>query len=165
MYMLSVYLSEKSQQHYEEYNFYLVVDQVIATLHAANNFFETCRPWEMKKATKGSEDFHKLQTIIAIALDTLRVSSIILQPILPVMTKKLLDKLNVKCDERTFDCSRLNFTNVLRDKETILTNENAVLFKRILLDLNENKVVSERCYLECCFSWDIFLLLILVKRT
>lgn len=137
--------TEKSQQHYEDYNFYLVVDQVIATLHAANNFFETCKPWELKKAAKDSEEFLKLQTITAITLDTLRVCSIILQPILPAMSAKLLDKLNVKHDERTFDCSRGNFTNALRDKETNLTNENAVLFKRILLDSNENKVASKGC--------------------
>lgn len=149
--------TEKSQQHYEDYNFYLVVDQVIATLHAANNFFETCRPWELKKASKDSEDFHKLQTITAITLDTLRVSAIILQPILPTMTAKLLDKLNVKCDERSFDCSRENFTNVLRDNEVNLTNENAVLFKRILLDFTENKVASKSCYFE-----HFFLLLFLV---
>lgn len=126
---------------------------MIATLHAANNFFETCKPWELKKASKDNEDFHKLQTITAITLDTLRVSSIILQPILPTMTKKLLDKLNVKCDERSFDCSRENFTNVLRDKETNLTNENAVLFKRILPDNVDNKVAKKSCYLGCfCFQ-------------
>ncbi|TMW46099.1 hypothetical protein DOY81_008821, partial [Sarcophaga bullata] len=79
-------LSDKCTQHYEERNFYMAVDCVMSALHAANSFFETSRPWELKLKTitentkrimipmpQCDSNALRLETIVAMTMDTLRV--------------------------------------------------------------------------------------------
>ncbi|XP_055905566.1 methionine--tRNA ligase, mitochondrial [Eupeodes corollae] len=149
-------LPEKCAQHYEENNFYLVVDKVMAALHATNNFFESSKPWELKKAsstealtttattptststtaaTTPSERSQKLDTILSMTMDSLRLCGIILQPIIPDMSSKLLDKLNVCPSQRTWanleQCFVFDVNS--RPQDTLLTDTDPVLFRRILL--------------------------------
>ncbi|CAH2216908.1 jg21311 [Pararge aegeria aegeria] len=91
---------EICHQHYTNYQFYKVVDSVIHVLHLANLFFETMRPWDLKK----KPECHKeLDVILHLTLETLRICSIILQPIIPSMACKLLDKLQIPNDARHWE--------------------------------------------------------------
>ncbi|XP_036324656.1 methionine--tRNA ligase, mitochondrial-like [Rhagoletis pomonella] len=144
-------IEARCAQHYADNNFYLVVDTVISTLHAANNFFETSRPWELKRpaavVTTGNdavdaansqniENFERLETIIAMTMDTLRICGIVLQPIVPQLCGKLLDKLAVPQEQRLWrnldDCfaTKSSYENVARPLDV---HTDAVLFRRILL--------------------------------
>ncbi|XP_053946916.1 methionine--tRNA ligase, mitochondrial [Anastrepha ludens] len=148
-------IAVRCAQHYADNNFYLVVDTVISTLHAANNFFETARPWELKRptgttTTDGSnaadaangqniENLKRLETIIAMTMDTLRICGIVLQPIVPQLCGKLLDKLAVPQEQRLWhnlgDCFATTTTTSENENVTrpLATNTDAVLFRRILL--------------------------------
>lgn len=113
-------------KHYTEHNFYLVVDAVIAVLHANNKFFETTKPWELRKSQK-EEDLQKLDTILRLTMETLRATGIILQPLIPKMTEKLLNKLNIPQESRLW--------RNISDKETserVLGSESPSLFQRII---------------------------------
>ncbi|XP_017464754.1 PREDICTED: methionine--tRNA ligase, mitochondrial isoform X1 [Rhagoletis zephyria] len=143
-------IEARCAQHYADNNFYLVVDTVISTLHAANNFFETSRPWELKRPaaavttgndvdaanTQNIENFERLETIIAMTMDTLRICGIVLQPIVPQLCGKLLDKLAVPQEQRLWrnldDCfaTKSSNENVARPLDV---HTDAVLFRRILL--------------------------------
>lgn len=132
-------LPEKCAQHYEENNFYLIVDKVMAALHATNNFFESSKPWELKKpSTTDASDCHrleKLDTILGMTMDSLRICSIILQPIIPDMSSKLLDKLSVCPSQRTWANLKESFVFDVNSRleDTLLSDTNPVLFRRILL--------------------------------
>ncbi|XP_011202671.2 methionine--tRNA ligase, mitochondrial [Bactrocera dorsalis] len=153
-------IEARCAQHYADNNFYLVVDSVISTLHAANNFFETARPWELKRpaaaATLGSgttdaanvqniENFERLETIIAMTMDTLRICGIVLQPIMPQLCGKLLDKLAVPPEQRLWrnlgECFATTAAPSLFSNETVTrplaAHTDAVLFRRIQLDESE----------------------------
>lgn len=128
---------EKCHQHYSSYNFYLVVDQVISVLHTANNFFETLKPWELKKGS--SDDLNRLETIISVTLETLRVCGIILQPIIPELSEKLLNKLNVKLENRNWNDLNSFLWMEICDSEKKLGEVDPVLFRRIILEKNVKK--------------------------
>lgn len=130
-------LPEKCHQHYSSYNFYLVVDQVISVLHTCNNFFETLKPWELKKGS--IDDLNRLETIISITLDTLRVCGIILQPIIPELSEKLLNKLNVGSENRSWVDLGTFLWVELGDSEKSLGDVDPVLFRRIILEKNLKK--------------------------
>ncbi|XP_050340257.1 methionine--tRNA ligase, mitochondrial [Bactrocera neohumeralis] len=153
-------IEARCAQHYADNNFYLVVDTVISTLHAANNFFETARPWELKRpvaaATPGSgatgaanvqniENFERLETIIAMTMDTLRICGIVLQPIMPQLCGKLLNKLAVPPEQRLWrnlgECFATTAAPSLSSNETVTrplaAHTDAVLFRRIQLDESE----------------------------
>ncbi|XP_013097578.2 methionine--tRNA ligase, mitochondrial [Stomoxys calcitrans] len=141
-------LKGKCTQHYDERNFYLVVDAVMSTLHAANSFFETSRPWELKLKTvtepakpsivhrAADENALKLETIMAMTMDTLRLCGIALQPILPAMSTRLLDKLSVPWSQRLWHNLDDHFGRIVGGQceppmEASLSRIDAVLFRRI----------------------------------
>lgn len=125
---------EKCHLHYKSYNFYLVVDHVIEVLHAANNFFETTKPWELRTAKKTIQ----LDTVLCITLETLRICGIILQPIIPTLSNQLLNKLQVDSSQRMWsDLYNVRWLRNDDDKMNVerpLGIESAVLFRRIRLD-------------------------------
>ncbi|KAL4718142.1 hypothetical protein ACJJTC_004782 [Scirpophaga incertulas] len=92
-------LPDTCRLHYNNYQFYKVVDAVIQTLHVANHFFETQKPWELKK---NPEHQKQLDVVLHVTMETLRICGIILQPIIPDLSAKLLDKLQIPNECRTW---------------------------------------------------------------
>lgn len=119
----------KCHEHYNNFNFYLVVDSVIAMLHAANNFFETAKPWELKNGD--NEAKRKLETIISLTMETLRIAGVIFQPIIPDFTSKLLQRLNIPKDQRLWKDTKLYLRKV---PHNLVDLESNILFKRIILE-------------------------------
>lgn len=127
----------------------MAVDAVMSTLHAANSFFETSRPWELKLKTvcepvkrviltqsPTDENALRLETIMAMTMDTLRLCGIVLQPILPGISTQLLDKLSVPWNERLWHNLDDHFGRIVRGEceppiEASLSRADAVLFRRI----------------------------------
>lgn len=122
-------VSNICRQHYIAYNFHLVADTVMALLHASNNFFESARPWELKN---GNEDAkRKLETIISLTMESLRVSGIILWPIIPDFCDRLLKRLNIPFDQRVWKDTKLSLRKV---PHSLIDLESNILFKRIILE-------------------------------
>jgi methionyl-tRNA synthetase len=124
--------------HYSNFNFYKAVDRLIATLHQANLFFETLKPWELKKQPS---KWRELDSVLHLTLETLRVCGILLQPIIPNISSNLLNKINVPRERRHFsDAKQLSWDNSnFIGKE--LSGDKSVLFKRIVLKDDEKKRV------------------------
>jgi methionyl-tRNA synthetase len=121
-------MPDKCKQHYSEYNFHFVVDTIMSTLHAGNGFFEATKPWLLKKS---DEEAHKrrLETIIAVTFECLRVCGIALQPIIPSYSKNLLDRLNVTKELRFWKDTKVNLPKVPKPLVDLGSN---VLFKKII---------------------------------
>ncbi|XP_072379531.1 methionine--tRNA ligase, mitochondrial [Diabrotica undecimpunctata] len=132
-------LPDVCQVHYENFNYYKAIDSIIATLHTANLFFETLKPWELKK---NQETQDTLNVVIHLALETLRVSGILLQPIVPNLSKVLLDKICAKENERYFENLKCFSWDNKEFEDKVLDSEKVVLFKRIITE--EDKKVKGR---------------------
>uniref|UniRef100_A0A2M4BJ11 Methionine--tRNA ligase, mitochondrial n=1 Tax=Anopheles marajoara TaxID=58244 RepID=A0A2M4BJ11_9DIPT len=126
-------MPEKAFHHYQKHNFYLVVDTVIHLLHTTNNFFETTTPWKLKKS-ENPGDRAMLNAILTITMEVLRQTAIVMQPIIPVLTERLLDKLNIPVSARTWEDTKLSF----RTKDASLGDQDSILFRRIVPS-TENK--------------------------
>lgn len=121
-------LSDTVGNHYEELNFYKGIDEIIATLQCCNRFFEYNKPWELAK-----NNVIKLECVLHVTMETLRISAIALQPIVPVLANQLLKKLNI---------SNRNWNQMIpswKDKNSVikpsdLKKENIVLFKKVLIN-------------------------------
>ncbi|XP_045028229.1 LOW QUALITY PROTEIN: Golgi apparatus protein 1 [Daphnia magna] len=111
---------------YQKWNFYKGIDQVMALVRGANGFFQTMEPWKLKK--EGQLD--QLNATMAVTLETARVVGTLLQPIVPSYSERLLDKLGVPQENRSWDFARLRWTTT----ETALGSQQAVLFPRIKFD-------------------------------
>lgn len=117
------------EHHIDAFNFYLLVDDVIKVLHTANNFMETFKPWELAKDPSAQR---RLNTILRIVFETLRITGIILQPIVPQMCARLLDKINVDQGHRTWNDLKLDLLLPIdASRVRTLSEDNVILFKRI----------------------------------
>ena len=107
--------------HYEDFNYYLVIDKVMECLRQVNNLVQVEQPWTLKK----SGELQKLASILNLCLNSVRICSIWLQPIIPNLSDKILTKLNIPTDQRG-----LEHTNVQVNNHKI-RSEKFVLFKKI----------------------------------
>nr|XP_036674388.1 methionine--tRNA ligase, mitochondrial [Drosophila suzukii] len=135
-------LSERCASHYECNHFHLVADTAMAALHAANNFFESSKPWTLKA---GAPDANppRLETIIAMTMDALRLCGIVLQPIIPQLATRLLDKLSIPTAQRGWNHLAHSFATSaanLGGSRQLDGQTSALLFQRIL----EEKAVKEQ---------------------
>ncbi|VVC96021.1 unnamed protein product [Leptidea sinapis] len=85
-------LPEICHKHYSNYQFYKAADAVMSVLRTANQFFETSKPWELRKDPSRQKE---LDVVLHLTLETLRICAIILQPMVPDISERLLDKLQV----------------------------------------------------------------------
>lgn len=121
--------------HYDEINVYKAVDEIIATLHLANLFFEKSKPWELKKS-----NINELNIVLHLTMETLRICGIILQPIIPDISCVLLNKLAVENNRRRWHHLEPYSWETESDSKKI-EEGTAVLFKRIVKDGVKTKAV------------------------
>ncbi|CAH0721289.1 unnamed protein product, partial [Brenthis ino] len=131
-------LPETCHKHFSNYQFYKAVDAVIHVLHHTNLFFETMKPWELKKKPECQKE---LDVILHVTLETLRICSIILQPIIPSLSTKLLDKLQIPKECRSWQhCETPSWLQegVISETKNIQSGK-FVLFPRIYVDKEKKK--------------------------
>lgn len=86
-------------EHFDAFNFYKAIDEIIAAIHLTNSFVQETQPWVLAKDPAMNE---KLEAVLALSFESLRIVGILLQPIVPIMAQKMLDKINVDPNNRTW---------------------------------------------------------------
>lgn len=108
---------------YLEGNIYLGLDDVMRVLRDTNRLVQDAKPWELAKSP-GSDE--QLRAVLHVALEVLRVSAIVLQPVIPVLSARILDKLQIGKDERAW-CNAETATVEKRS----LTSDKTHIFTRL----------------------------------
>lgn len=96
-------LKATAEKNYNSFNVHHVVDAVMTTLHSANQMFDYHKPWALRKLTSDSEAEKELKAVISLTLETVRVSALVLHPVIPKLTSDLLDFLLVPQENRTWE--------------------------------------------------------------
>lgn len=82
-----------------------------SVLEVTNQFLQVSEPWVYNKAIKNSDNLEPLQLLqdyyILLACESVRICSILIQPIIPTLAGKVLDRLDVKILERSSEYVRL----------------------------------------------------------
>lgn len=112
----------------------------MSTLHAANLFFQTLKPWELRKRPERHQD---LNAILHITMETLRTTAVILNPIIPNLSDSLLNKLNVPINRRSWESIQCRSWTDHAFRAQSLSNEKLVFFKRIILEDETRKKKSK----------------------
>lgn len=98
------------------------IKSVINISFLTNKYINDEEPWKIKKT-----NIKKMNNILHISLEQIAKISILLNPIIPITSTKVLDALNIKSDLRNF--SFLDGQNVLPNELKI--GELEILFKKI----------------------------------
>jgi methionyl-tRNA synthetase len=100
------------------------IKSVINISFLTNKYINDEEPWKLKKT-----DVEKMNNILHLSLEQIGKISVLLNPIIPIATTKVLDALNVKSELRNL--SFLDGENLLNDK--IIIKNLDILFKKISL--------------------------------
>ena len=95
---------------------------VIDISFLTNKYINDEEPWKLKK-----NDIKKMNNILYISLEQIAKISILLNPIIPIATTKVMNAMNINTDKRNL--SFLDNKNVISDN--IRINNIDILFKRI----------------------------------
>ncbi|CAF0843052.1 unnamed protein product [Brachionus calyciflorus] len=120
-------LKKSCDQHFEVFNFYLGIQEIMSALRIANTLVQEYKPWDLIKSQNES-DLKKIKKMLFLVYESLRVTGILLQPVVPDLTNDLLERLNVEPSERFYTNANVNFKS--NDPKSIKKKE-SVLFKRL----------------------------------
>lgn len=122
-------IGDKTKQFYEEGQFRNVVDSVMNLLRATNVMFSHHQPWMLRRS---SSKIIELEAVILLSLESVRVATLVLHPIIPKLTTVLLDSLQIPLDKRTWeDTKPLHVTDSFNGMMTRVIAPNLHLFKRL----------------------------------
>ena len=109
---------EMNKQNLNKY-----IKSVIDISFLTNKYINDEEPWKHKK-----KDIERMNNILSLSLEQIAKISILLNPIIPTASTKVLDALNLKNQSRNL--SFLDGSNILSDK--IKINQLNILFKKII---------------------------------
>ena len=104
----------------QELNQYL--KKVIEFSFNANKYFNDQEPWSLKK-----NDLERMNTVLYVILNQIRSISILLYPIIPISTTKVLDTLTIEKNQRNIK----SIENSTFLKDGVLIKKFDILFKKI----------------------------------
>ena len=110
----------KSEMHNQNLNNY--IKSVINISSLTNKFINDEEPWKLKKS-----NIEKMNNVLHIALEQIAKISILLNPIIPIASTKVLDALNIHKELR--NSSFLEGKDIIADE--IKIKELDILFKKI----------------------------------
>ena len=94
---------------------------IIESLFAANKYFNDQEPWKKKS------DLSRLNTIVYVSLEVLRKISIMLYPVIPSSSLKVLSIFNIKEKDIKFESIKNHEELTVNNK----INKIDILFKKI----------------------------------
>lgn len=124
-------LARKCEQNYDQADFYKGVDDIMSVLRLNNKIYEDTQPWKLvKEIDQDPNSLTKYHNLQAVTFEVLRVCSILLQPIVPKLSREVLRCLNV--GKYSWQDAQVNLdfgdSNQTRN---LATRRDFILFRRI----------------------------------
>ncbi|MDX1957583.1 MAG: methionine--tRNA ligase [Leptospiraceae bacterium] len=134
--LVAICLGSKSeiQKNYESLNYSKVLKEILRLGDEVNKYINDNAPWSLIKTDK-----EKARAVVTASLNSGRILAIYLSPILPVLSEKIFEFLNIK---------KPNFLNLEEILENITINPYKPLSQRveekaILTMIEENKEIPK----------------------
>ena len=121
-------LPNKVKKHFQDFDYYLGIDSIMETLRITNDYVQKEEPWVLKKTNQNRLDY-----VLILGLESLRVTGILLQPIVPKSSDLLLRKLGIAQSKRLWcDAETLLFhSNSIGNNSLSFSKDEIVLFPKI----------------------------------
>ncbi len=90
-------LLAKVRDALDRQQFHEAIETIWVVVRAANGYVDHQAPWALKKT-----DPARMQTVLYVLADVIRQAALLLQPIMPASTERMLDQLALAADQRSF---------------------------------------------------------------
>ena len=91
---------EKYEKQMDRFQFSVALNEVYRLLDRANKYIDETTPWILAKS---EETKARLLTVMKNLCECIRISAILITPMMPQTAEKILDMLNVPAEARTWD--------------------------------------------------------------
>ena len=115
---------EKYEKQMDKFQFSVALNEVFRLLDRANKYIDETTPWILAKS---EESKARLLTVMKNLCECIRISAILITPMMPESAQKIFDMLNVPAEARTWDAK----CYCADGNATWNTVTGAVLFPRI----------------------------------
>lgn len=122
-------LEDILNQHYGNLRFYSGIHAVVEILYNCNKFFNECKPWDLRKH---EADLSKLMCVLHVTLETLRICSIGLLPIVPYLSNLVFRKLNIRPERTTWSSIKPTWIcNKFPNEDVPLNGEKIIVYPKL----------------------------------
>ena len=87
----------EARRHMQTFALHLYIGAVFEVVSEANRYFANAEPWKLAKS-----DPKRMELVLYVTVETLRIAAILLQPAMPGAMGALLDLLGVAPEARSF---------------------------------------------------------------
>ncbi|WP_422745085.1 methionine--tRNA ligase [Mycobacterium sp. WMMD1722] len=94
-------LMDRVRDCYDQQAMHLALEAIWSVLGAANRYFSAQEPWVLRKS-ETAEGQDRFRTVLYTTLETVRIATLLSQPVMPDSTATLLDLLGQTAEQRTF---------------------------------------------------------------
>ena len=92
---------EQTVRHFDAVEFGEGIEVIILLLKATNAYFDAAKPWILAREADDVDTQAQLDTVLYVTFESLRLSSILLQPVIPELAAGVLDRLGLQHSERS----------------------------------------------------------------
>ncbi|KIH62424.1 putative methionine--tRNA ligase [Ancylostoma duodenale] len=89
---------EKTLELYDDMLFYKAIEGILAVVKSGNGFFQFAQPWKLDQG-------EKLDSVLYLTYEVVRITSVLLQPIIPSLADQALNRLGISSDGRRIDAA------------------------------------------------------------
>ena len=95
-------LLERVRAHFDAQAMHLALEAVWLMLGDANKYFSAEQPWVLRKSESES-DQGRFRTVLYVTCEVVRIAALLVQPVMPDSSSKMLDLLGQADDRRALD--------------------------------------------------------------
>lgn len=117
-------LSAVCADHYSVGNFFFGIEEIMRITRNVNQLFQETKPWTLVKVASEKD---RWEWIIFLTMESLRIMSILLQPIIPLTARRSLDRLGIPESDRSW--SHASYREKLTESK--LGSDPTPFFRRI----------------------------------
>lgn len=104
------------------------ISKISELVNMANKYIEDSQPWNLAKSTEKS-DREKLDAVLFTLIESLRLSSLMLSPVIPEASKKIFNQIGISLKDNNFNLQTMGDWGSFKGKTKLKKRE--ILFPRI----------------------------------
>lgn len=94
-------LLDTTRKHFDDQAMHLALEAIWLMLGAANRYFSAQQPWVLSKSADAA-DQQRFATVLYTTMEAVRITALLVQPVMPASAATLLDLLGQPADSRDF---------------------------------------------------------------
>ena len=122
-------LSNECFESYLDGNFHIGITNVMQCLRSINGLFNLIQPW---KFVNDNNDLNqkRLKCLLFLSLESIRIAAILLNPIVPNISKSIFEKLNISQEFCQWKFAKLNFQQQQQNDNRI-SSKKLIIFSKL----------------------------------